>query len=67
MKAIKCDRCGKFFEAEKGYYFGKVGDYKVAEYYIDTERSHYPFEREVDLCDDCQKALREFMKGGEKQ
>ena len=63
MKAVKCDRCGKYFEADHSYLFGKAGNYRVVEYYINSERSSNPFEKEVDLCDDCQKALRMFMNG----
>ncbi len=65
MKAIKCDRCGKFYETNSWYDDGKEGNYKV-DIYEKCLRGSRLYEHNLDLCDDCQKALREFMKGGKQ-
>lgn len=62
MKTFQCDRCKKQFNQnllEKEM----VGDYKI--YLIESaaiEKKHTAIENPLCLCEDCKKALREFMK-----
>lgn len=51
MEALKCDRCGKFYEMpspSNGYWLMK-------------RVSNQP--RRVDLCKDCHDSLQKWMKG----
>lgn len=52
MNAKKCDRCGKFYEKPN-----VKSDIKVIKY------THPCGECFIDLCDECQKKLEDFLKG----
>ena len=59
FKALKCDRCGKFFEhedMEKKY--GKCKHF----YYMYTSFFNAPDSR-VDLCPECYGKLKKWMEG----
>lgn len=62
MKTFQCDRCKRIFPEKT---FDMVGDYKI--YLIESaaiEKKHTAIENPLCLCEDCKKALREFMKKG---
>lgn len=52
MRAMKCDRCGKFYEEHEGML-------------VDTElnRIYLRDRKTYDLCPECMKELENFLKG----
>ena len=62
MRAMKCDRCGKFYN----YYTGSKTFYETTKANgiiladIDMERKHYS-RKSYDLCPDCMKELEKFL------
>ncbi len=58
-KALKCDRCGKFFIIEdlKEKHDGDK------EYYYLSRSSRKSLDRPYDLCPDCYDQLRSWMMG----
>ena len=55
MRAMKCDRCGKFYEEHDGML-------------VDTELKRGFLERRkiYDLCPECMKELEDFLKRSTK-
>ena len=52
MKAVKCDRCGNYFEEEIG----------TINYQLKDSDDHY---YHLDVCPECLDAFIEFMEGQE--
>lgn len=61
MLAMRCDRCGKYSEAnnEKVWMRNCIHLYRVDNYDIVREKEYY------DLCPECMAKLKEFLKGAE--
>lgn len=53
-KALKCDRCGKFYE------LNLLEDEKIVRGTVLQDRCGYAI-REYDLCDECRDQLLEFL------
>ena len=53
-KALKCDRCGKFYE------LNLLEDEKIVRGAVLQDRCGYAI-RESDLCDECRDQLLEFL------
>lgn len=52
MKAKMCDRCGAAYQI-------KLQKYRITEIVMEGSRSR---QHSVDLCDECQRALTEFLE-----
>ena len=62
MQALKCDRCGKFYE--KYAPMNCSGDIeKVLYYSIRRETIPDVYSRRLDLCEDCQRQLIIWIDG----
>lgn len=64
MQAMKCDRCGKYYE----YYSGtkrisKFESNSVLLRDVDLNRTYFA-RNGYDLCEDCMYALIDFLDGG---
>lgn len=74
MKITKCDRCGKIFEPSPDTIISADGMrimYPLKLTFETTNVSSFAYvtdSKELDICDDCQKSLRdwldEFENGG---
>ena len=53
----KCDRCGVVFDYANE--FDQV--FRSVDHYAAVIRSRYSFDKNVDLCFECTKALNKFM------
>lgn len=66
MTALKCDRCGKLYEAYcltlEEYAKSPYKFYRIEKQMIPDNYSHY-----LDLCLDCQKELGEWIENGKTQ
>ena len=64
MQAMKCDRCGKYYEYYSGgKKFKKFQSNSVLLLDIDTNRAYFARDG-YDLCEDCMSALIDFLSGG---
>lgn len=52
--AKKCDRCGKFYDPNESTFKKDVSQFKLA-------KLKNCFERELDLCQNCQYELKNWM------
>ena len=55
MQAMKCDRCGNYYE--------KHNNVSVSSIKLTTETNGYKI---YDLCDECVIKLMEFLEGGKQ-
>lgn len=53
--ARKCDRCGKYYDRNEKYVFGR--EYALG---LRFESSNNYSDR-IDLCDECQEKIKEFL------
>ncbi len=56
MRALKCDRCGALYEEP----------YAIPDIRIHKYKHHYGEER-LDLCDNCQKKLEDWLVSPSKK
>ena len=67
MRAMKCDRCGKFYNYYEGGKTFKDTEKANAVVLIDRDSERdYSSRKIYDLCPDCMKELEDFLKGGTK-
>jgi hypothetical protein len=62
MQAMKCDRCGKFYD----YYSGSKGNFKDSNgiILIDMDLGRNYLKREIyNFCPDCLEKLKDFLDG----
>lgn len=64
-KAMKCDRCGSFYDTYQGCKYRENGDYYNKLYLCRYSHANTS-DLEFDMCPDCMMALISFMKGGKK-
>lgn len=65
MKAMKCDRCGAFFELYNGNEVFARSKKANGLLLIDMDCDRKYWKREsMDLCPDCMCALERFLSGG---
>lgn len=62
-KALKCDRCGKFFEKKKDME-EKYGD-RERVYYVTTTLYFHDPNSVIDLCPECYGKLEKWMEANE--
>ena len=67
MQAMKCDRCGKFYEHYAGskIFYETTKANAVSLIDIDLERKHYS-RKTYDLCPECMKELEDFLNNNIK-
>lgn len=62
-KALKCDRCGKFYEKNEEHVFEEIFSIRkkpIARVSLTNEDGN--LVEEFDLCDDCMGGLLAFLK-----
>ena len=60
MKAMKCDRCGKFYDAYN-YKLNKHEHGNTLSIWNITTNAYEEFIKKFDLCKDCMDELEEFL------
>ena len=55
MRAMKCDRCGKFYEEHEGMLVDTV-----------LKRKYWRDRKTYDLCPECMKELEDFLNNNIK-
>lgn len=61
MRAIKCDKCGKFYD----YYIGIDETTKANKIILtdmDIELKHWSSRKTYNLCPDCMKEIKKFLE-----
>lgn len=62
--AMKCDRCGKLFEKNKGL---NASEFDQDWWRYSIRKDNHPYEEtKIDLCESCQRALDDWIKQGGK-
>ena len=56
-KAMKCDRCGKYYDGNELYKIRRYNERMVGICF----EGHTHIDHSIDLCDDCLKALIKFL------
>ena len=69
QKYITCDRCGKQFEYRNKTWAAilrarKLKKFRVIKLFHGNLSGYDYMEEDYDLCDECTKKLKEFLKGG---
>jgi hypothetical protein len=65
MKAVKCDRCGKFYDCYKGYEcFNNSGKANCIQLIDRGVRMGESIRKSYDLCQKCMRELEKFIGGG---
>ena len=67
MRAMKCDRCGKFYEFYEGEKIFKETEKANGLMLIDMDLERKHWNRKIyDLCPDCMKKLEDFLNNNIK-
>ena len=67
MRAMKCDRCGKFYEFYEGEKIFKETEKANGLMLIDMDLERKHWNRKIyDLCPDCMKKLEDFLENNIK-
>lgn len=61
MKSIKCDRCGNYIPYKLPYMNCAANGVITPKLTMTVWESVSQITREVDLCDDCQKAVYDYI------
>ena len=67
MRAMKCDRCGKFYEFYEGEKIFKETEKANGLMLIDMDLERKHWNRKIyDLCPECMKELEDFLENNIK-